>query len=228
LDDSLASRVPTFWGISALEQLQGLPPYEAATTRGSLTTWFSETCANGVPFLEMEDPERQSLHAAITRGAGMRFLPLYDMFNHDNGKLNALTKGDEFGDSIVAVVDIKAGSGIFTSYKGSGATSSEIFQKYGFVEGYPQLWAWKDPVSLREGSFLCLSDDDGGVIINPTESMTADAGTVIGLIDTLLAGAGTHNSNVSMEELEQFSNHFNGCLQSLPTTLAQDTDILNT
>ena len=231
IDASLGSRVPTFWGNAALEELQGLPPYAKAIS-SNLTKWFVETCTdadpdgNFTPFEKLDQPVRQALFAAITRGADMRFLPLYDLFNHDNGLLNTQSEGDKRGDSIVSAMGIPLGSEVYVSYRGGRTTVSEMFQRYGFIEGYPQQWVWADPETLQEERFLCLPD--GAVIINPTEAMTLSTGTTTEVLGFLMDGAEQHNSKATVVELEQFKQHFQGLLESLPTIVGEDIRIVAT
>jgi hypothetical protein len=77
---------------------------------------------------EVDHPDRQAVHATITimRVAGMRSLPIYDPLNRDNGELSTKSKGDSLGNSIVATVDINAGS---ESFFFRGKISSDIFSR---------------------------------------------------------------------------------------------------
>lgn len=148
MDASLETRIPTVWSDLALEELQGLPPYDSSSSSSSsLTDWFSKTCAGGTPFDQLDDASRHSLLAAITRSAGMRFLPIFDLLNHHNGKLNTRSNAISTGNQLFALVDIAKGSDIYLSYRGQRSTSCDIFSRYGFVESWPQQWAWVDDKS---------------------------------------------------------------------------------
>lgn len=224
LDGSLSSRIPTVWHNSAIDELQGLPPFKK-TKQTTLVDWFVETCADGKPFADLDVADRQSLHAAITRGASMRFLPLYDLINHDNGEMNIHFLGDELGVRISAAVHIPAGSEILISYRGGTATVSDVFERYGFVEPYPQQWAWIDEETSTERRFLLLPNDVA--IIGPLpEKMTSIIGTAVQPLSDIEAQAESHNMKLSLQMLNQFADSARRLLLSLPTTADEDAAIL--
>jgi hypothetical protein len=256
MDDSLNlnARIPTVWHASALAELQDFPPHQALLD-SSLTAWFTESCAhvqvnvngndNGtlhnIPsFDQLHESHRQALQAAITRAAGMRFLPFYDLFNHDNGQLNTASLGDIRGDSIVTTVDVSKGSELFVSYRGGRSTSSDMFSRYGFLEGYPQQWtSWTtttniaaddtddavppSPLPHQEERFMILSESV--VILNPPDSLTTDViGTVPQPIhnnNNLLTSAERHNAKLSRVELERFIHTFGSLVASTTTSTSQ-------
>lgn len=69
-----------------------------------------------------------------------------DLMNHHNGKINTrLQKSDDGGLLVIALTDIAANEPIYNTYARSGWESSvDVFNTYGFVEDYPQLWQWGD------------------------------------------------------------------------------------
>lgn len=232
MDESLNTRIPSLWSDSALQELQGLPPYAKTQSGPSLTSWYAETCAPSgkSSFDQLDHACRQSLLAAITRSAGMRFLPIFDLLNHHNGKLNTRSMATLEGNQIFALVDIPKGSEIFLSYRGQRETSSDIFLKYGFIESWPQQWAWFDDdepgTHSKEQRFLLLPN--GSVAIYPPESMTLPIGSStppLPLAD-LQSNAERHNMQLDLSELIQFQDSCQRLLTSLPTTSDADESIL--
>mmetsp|Transcript_39263 Transcript_39263/g.66926 ORF Transcript_39263/g.66926 Transcript_39263/m.66926 type:complete len:423 (-) Transcript_39263:34-1302(-) len=234
MDDSLSTRIPTVWSSIAISEAQGLPPFDRIDTEfPSLTDWFSKTCAGGKPFEEMEDPVRQSLLAAVTRAAGMRFLPLLDLLNHHNGLLNTISHADEKGNTLRASRKIATGEEIYHSYRGGKGTSSELFRRYGFIEEWPQQYSWIDQDTGKEELRFLLAADDVAMIY-PPDSLTSQIGSnnnngdVIALLSNLRTGDGVqlHNKDLSMERLTQFVNTAARILTSAPTSVEEDKIIL--
>lgn len=224
MDTSLATRIPSVWHRSVLDELQGLPP-AADATESSLTDWFSQTCAGGKPFAELEGPMQQSLLAAVTRSAGMRFLPIFDLLNHHNGKLNTKSHADIHGNTVTATKDILKGEEIFNSYRGGRTTSSDIFRRYGFVEPWPQQWAWTDRLTSNEIRFLLLPD--GSVAISPPDSMSSRIGQESPELCDLRAEVDNHNMELSVEQLARFDHAGRSLLISIPTTVEEDVAVLS-
>ncbi|CAB9517244.1 expressed unknown protein [Seminavis robusta] len=231
MDDSLDTRIPTIWN-SALTELQGLLP--DAAQGSSMATWFSNSCAGGTPFDQLDPAARQSLLAAITRSAGMRFLPVFDLMNHHNGLLNTRSNAAVDGNSVFAAVDIPKGSEIFNSYKGGLATSSDIFRRYGFVESWPQQWTWTDTDAIatsattteaKEERFLLLPDNV--VVIYPPASMTDQIGVTAPLpLANWQADSKLHNLQLGADKLAGFAESAKRLLESLPSTAEEDTLLL--
>jgi len=195
LDDSLSSRVPSLWNELALAELQGLPPY--GSTDG-LTDWYSSNCADGVSFSNLPRSSRQALLAAITRAAGLRFLPVYDLLNHHNGMLNTQSFATLKGDTITTTADIQKGEEIFMSYRSDGGTSTM--------------------------QFLILPDQI--VTMYPPPSMLSQIGHNTLNIDDLLAKTEKHNQGLSTRQLMHFSKVGVDLIATLNTTVEEDTVIL--
>lgn len=221
MDESLGASIPTVWQPAVLAELQGLLPDTSAT---SLTQWFSTNCAGNIPFDQLDHASRQSLLAAITRSAGMRFLPIFDLMNHHNGKLNTRSNASVDGNSVFAAVDIPKGAEVFVSYRGERATSSDVFRRYGFIEAWPQQWAWTDAVTSREERFLLLPENV--VAIYPPESMTLHIGVTAPLLTYFQADAEAHNRQLESHELVGFYDSAKRLLESLPSTAEEDGAIL--
>eukprot|EP00804_Cyclotella_cryptica_P014244 CCRYP_005652-RA/>CCRYP_005652-RA protein AED:0.02 eAED:0.02 QI:49/0/0.5/1/1/1/2/0/421 len=141
-DDSLGSRVPSEWRTDrrAMTELQGLPP--SGQTHRHIE-WFRSHCKAGQ---EPSDLEIRAFKIFLTRAADMGLIPMYDLMNHHNGKINTrLQKSDDGGLLVIALTDIAPNEPIYNTYARSGWESSvDVFNTYGFVEDYPQLWQWGD------------------------------------------------------------------------------------
>jgi len=225
MDDSLQTRIPSVWNTSVLGELQGLPP-AADSMQSSLTDWFSQTCADGKPFVEMEGSTQQSLLAAVTRSAGMRFLPIFDLLQHHNGNLNTKSHASKEGNTVTSAKDISDGEEIFNSYRGERTTSSDIFRRYGFVESWPQQWAWVDIETSKEVRFLLLPDRY--VAISPSASMTSHIGQEASpTLREFQEEVEKHNMYLSAEQVTQFDTAGRSLLKSLPTTGKEDATIVS-
>ena len=177
MDDSLGTRIPLVWGESATKELQGLPPSssnEIDRQQPTLKDWFCENCAGGKSFESLDKPTQQSLMAVITRAAGMRFMPIFDMLNHHNGLMNVMSSATVDGNSLTTTRDIATGEEIFLSYRGGRELSSDMLRRYGFIEHWPQQWAWVDLVTSKEERFLLMPN--GSVAIDPPDSITSRIG----------------------------------------------------
>ncbi|KAI2509618.1 SET domain-containing protein [Fragilaria crotonensis] len=242
MDESLATRIPTVWSHAALQELQGLPPYSNTQDNGpSLTDWFSNTCAGGTPYDQLDDASRHSLLAAITRSAGMRFLPIFDLLNHHNGKLNTRSDATKHGNHLFALVDIPKGSELYLSYRGQRSTSSDIFLRYGFVEAWPQQWSWTEegttamedgqapsPLSLMMNNMdhRILVLPSGAVAIHPSESMTLWIGSTTmtpPTLEELEDQVDRHNMLLPTTELEQFRD---SAIARLETLSSVEDDVI--
>jgi len=149
-DDSSGSHIPSQWDRSesgrAIQELQGLPP--SGDTHRHLD-WYQSACIGEGK--EMSDVEMKAFKMFLTRAADIGLVPMYDLMNHHNGKINTKLQRDESGGlKVIASHDIPANYPIYNTYARSGIESTvEVFNTYGFVEDYPQLWRWSD-VNLAE------------------------------------------------------------------------------
>ncbi|EED89622.1 predicted protein [Thalassiosira pseudonana CCMP1335] len=141
-DDSTGSRVPSQWDPEgrAVKELEGLPPY-GETHRH--INWYKGSCRGGK---ELNEIEWKAFMMFLTRAADLGLVPIYDLMNHHNGKINTkLERDSEGGLRVIALTDISANSPIYNTYARSGWESTvDTFNTYGFVEDYPQLWVWTD------------------------------------------------------------------------------------
>lgn len=144
-DDSSGNHIPTQWDRSngpgrAMKELQHLPP--AGDTHNNVD-WFMESCLKGK---EPSDLDWKGLMMLITRASDIGLVPMYDLMNHHNGLINTrLLRDGEGGLYVIALNDIPAYAPIYNTYAREGIESSvDVFNTYGFVEAYPQLWRWND------------------------------------------------------------------------------------
>ena len=144
-DDSSGSHVPTQWDRSngpgrAMNELQGLPP--AGDTHKHVD-WYQGVCLKGKDMTELD---WKALTMFLTRSADLGLVPMYDLMNHHNGLINTKLQVDQEGAlSVLALTDIPADAPIYNTYARSGMESTvDVFNTYGFVEDYPQLWRWDD------------------------------------------------------------------------------------
>jgi len=140
------TRIPTQWkqhgqpGSRAIQELQNLPP--TGDTHRHIE-WYSSACNNDQ---ELSNVQLQALMMFLTRAADRGIVPMYDLMNHQNGLINTRLAVDELGGlSVIASTDIEVNEPIYNTYARGGMESSvDVFNSYGFVEDYPQLWRWSD------------------------------------------------------------------------------------
>jgi hypothetical protein len=150
------TRVPTQWnkegqpGSRAITELQGLPP--SGETHRHID-WYSSACNNSK---DLTDVQLQAFMMFLTRAADLGMVPMYDLMNHHNGLINTRLAVDELGGlSVIASTHIQVNEPIYNTYaRGGGESSVDVFDTYGFVEDYPQLWRWSDVDMVR------LTEDD--------------------------------------------------------------------
>jgi len=138
-DDSSGHNIPSQWDRSgrAMDELQGLPP--SGETHRHIN-WYQDACKEGK---EMSDLDWKALIMFLTRAADIGLVPMYDLMNHHNGRINTRLEVDgERALSVIALTDIPAGEPIYA--RGGMESSVDGFNTYGFVEDYPQLWEWND------------------------------------------------------------------------------------
>jgi hypothetical protein len=95
---------------------------------------------------EMTDLDFGAFKIILTRAMDSGIVPMYDLMNRHNGKINTYIKEDgDGGVYVMSLLDIPAGFPIYNTYGRSGSQSTnDLFTTYGFVEDYPQLWRWND------------------------------------------------------------------------------------
>eukprot|EP00553_Chaetoceros_curvisetus_P011215 CAMPEP_0204642240 /NCGR_PEP_ID=MMETSP0717-20131115/51580_1 /ASSEMBLY_ACC=CAM_ASM_000666 /TAXON_ID=230516 /ORGANISM="Chaetoceros curvisetus" /LENGTH=375 /DNA_ID=CAMNT_0051662999 /DNA_START=664 /DNA_END=1791 /DNA_ORIENTATION=+ len=168
------TQIPSQWiregqpGSRAIKELQGLPP--AGQTHRHIN-WFTTACNNSQ---EVTSIQFKALMMFVTRACDLGLVPLYDLANHHNGLINTrLATDDEGGLSMIASTAIEANEPIYNTYaRGGGGSTVDVFNSYGFVEDYPQLWRWSDVDMTRLveedpnhafGRYVGPNGDDQGV-----------------------------------------------------------------
>lgn len=146
-DDQSGSHLPMNWereGRLIMEELQGLPP--TGDTHNHVD-WYKEACLHGQED-SMSDLDWRALGMYLTHGADIGMIPMHDLMNYHNNKINTRLQredGDTGGLAVVSLVDIPAGTPIYNSCaRGGWKSSDHVFNDYGYVEDYPQLWRWTD------------------------------------------------------------------------------------
>jgi hypothetical protein len=141
----------------------GLPPQQ--NLKGYEDTWLQECRGDDTPLA------RAAFYQFTSRDEDTLMVPFYDMHNHSNDpkKLNTISykpkkKGRPF--VLRALRDIAPGEQIYISYNRchrcwfdeeyTGCTSyshygtSEVFDVFGFVEDFPQMWKFRMNVDDEE------------------------------------------------------------------------------
>ena len=154
-------------------QHQSLPPAYMSTW---LTEDFYEDC-NGDPEDEIA---AKAAMLVVMRADDDLLVPVYDMYNHRNGKYyntNMIINRGK-GYKIVAKQDIHPGDQIYNSYnmcaqcggRRDGYGTPEIFRDYGFIENFPQRWNFEEQEFLVD---LFKNDKTGEISVRwgkkPTE-----------------------------------------------------------
>jgi len=140
------TRTPTQWktedqaGSRAIQELQGLPP--TGDTHRHIN-WYTSACNDSE---ELTPIQLKAFVMFLTRAADRGMVPMYDLMNHHNGLINTRLQIDEEGGmSVIAATAIEENEPIYNTYsRGGGESTVDVFNTYGFVEDYPQLWRWSD------------------------------------------------------------------------------------
>jgi hypothetical protein len=216
LDDSIInSRLPTLWGASALEELQGLPPQEDATRH---VRWFLEDCKG-----QLDDQvTQQALLCFITRASAVGMVPIYDLLNHHNGERNAKLQLTEMGVELIAFEPIPAGQQIYLSYGIKSA--STMFRDYGFVEPWPQIWMWTDSSSSDRHTFALFPDSVAAIY--PDQSFLSEFWRTHTPLQQMQERAIQYTRELPPDALIHFRTAATVLLEGLPTSIEEDILIL--
>ncbi|KAL9184621.1 hypothetical protein ACHAXT_012591 [Thalassiosira profunda] len=236
-DDSAGTRIPSQWDKSdgpgsAVAELQGLPP---SGSEHRHSNWYQSACQEDGA--EMTEEDWRALLLYLTRAADIGLVPIYDLMNHHTGLINTVLQRDESGGlSVVAAIDIAAGESIYNRYASSGFESTtDLWDTYGFVEEYPQLWRWSDeklaqnPVRYGTGGLEPNSEHYEVLVISPTlaalaptKELVQPLGNMRRSLDEwqeLIVG---HNANVRSAFVDDLRDSAKTMLDGLPTTIAED------
>jgi len=171
-------QIPAAYSVQArqiLRTIQGRRPTEeemdgsTTTTTTQKKSWYS-CCSLFHPIVDwidddfiqrgcIEEGDMDAHHAValtIQRGFDTQLIPIWDMVNHDNNRLNLDSNSihDEEGFKVWTSEVIPEGEELFASHNfcfdcledGSGDNWGlpGIFRDFGFVEDYPQYWPFQD------------------------------------------------------------------------------------
>ncbi|CAB9520462.1 expressed unknown protein [Seminavis robusta] len=115
-----------------------------------LVDWIEEQFVQTKCITPSKPEEVQAVALTIQRGYDSEFIPVWDMVNHHNGKLNVDNtplRSDE-GVRAWAMAPIHVGDELFATYNyctdcyniGDDWGTPGIFRDFGFVEELPQVW----------------------------------------------------------------------------------------
>jgi len=161
LNNQSRSQLPATWSEKSKVLLRGLfPPDDDGVD------WIDFDFKGGC--FEFNDPFEEHVVALIKqRGYDTALIPLWDMVNHDNGKINTDNTSiyDKDGIRVISSRAIKKSEEIFASYDKCLDCSdlstywgtNEILRDFGFVESYPRRVIYYD-----EGIWFEVWEGAGG------------------------------------------------------------------
>jgi hypothetical protein len=118
--------------------------------------------------------QEHAVALSAQRGYDSEFIPLWDMVNHDNGKLNTANSpihSDEGIFKVWATQPIAAGEEIYATYNfctdcldmGYEWGTSGIYRDFGFVERPPQVWNLADQIYFEVIEEVKVEEDGDDV-----------------------------------------------------------------
>jgi hypothetical protein len=244
-DDNSGSHLPMNWHQEEhailLDEFQGLPP--TGDTHNHIN-WYQRECVQNE---QLTDLDWRALGMYLTRAADIGMVPMYDLMNFHNGNINTRMQrdADDTGLVVVSSTDISAGTPIYNSCSRGGWKSSDhVFNDYGYVEDYPQLWRWTDdewhnlPHEEWDNAYANNADFEPNVpayevlVVSPTLAAISPSKQLVGMI-----GHGHRSLEEWQREID--AHHANlraprarairavaKVLEMLPTTIEQDEVLL--
>ncbi len=241
-DDGSSTRIPSRWDrhYGAISEPQGLPP--TGQTHSPVDR-YQRSCLQG---REPTGMEWKAMNMYVTRTADIGLVPMYSTLNHHNGKVNTRSERDgEGGLSVFALHDIPPNTPLYLTYARSGLDSSvDVFNTYGFVEDYPQLWRWSDDdldMMLQENpayaksrysdrystpnydhyEILVVSTTLAAIL--PSKKLTGPLGNhPVSLKEWEQKIKIHHNMNLDKSHTKVLHDSAKSLLSSLPTSIEQD------
>ena len=213
LDHIGRQRLPADFISEVMLEFQGLLSTEEATRH---IRWFDQRCEG-----ELDVMAKQSLVAFISRASEVGMVPIYDLFNHHNGKRNAkLTLTGEGVQLLVFGDGISTGDEIYLSY--GLKTASTMYRDYGFVEEWPTAWNFQ---TAEGNNFAFLQFPNGIVAINPSADLLRAVWQSNISLEEYVLLATTHTESLSSADLEIFvvaveNEHFPTTFEGDEITLA--------
>lgn len=208
LDHIGGQRLPADFVGEVLQELQGLMTKQDATRH---LRWFDQRCDG-----ELDVSAKKSLVAFISRASEVGMIPIYDLFNHHNGKRNAKLALTEEGVKLLVVGDgISSGDEIYLSY--GLKTASTMYRDYGFVEEWPTAWNFQ---TVEGNNFAFLQFPNDVVAINPSADLLRAVWQSNISLEEYLSMAKTHTESLSSADLETFVTAVEN--EHFPTTCEGD------
>jgi len=153
--DQPSGMIPSDWSVKGRRIFQDvlggtqqtIPPIYATSWKDD--DWFND--CNGDPEDELG---MKAAMLVVSRADDDLLVPVYDMYNHRNGKYYnshmKVIRGVNY--QVTARRDIQPGEQIYNSYnmcdecggRRDGYGTPELFRDYGFVEEFPQRWNFED------------------------------------------------------------------------------------
>jgi hypothetical protein len=172
-----------------------------------------------------------------------------------NGKINTYLRQDGYGGLyVIALTDIPAGMPIYLTYARSGWESTiQIFNTWGFVEDYPQLWRWTDDDNaadheltledLTHKHYATTAEDYSPSYVNhhnhevliltpslaalgPSKALTEYLGNAQITLDEWERQINTHHIYLRSSYVNDIHDSATRLLHSLPTTIDEDVILL--
>mmetsp|Transcript_563 Transcript_563/g.867 ORF Transcript_563/g.867 Transcript_563/m.867 type:complete len:398 (+) Transcript_563:33-1226(+) len=208
LDYIGGQRLPADFVSDVLLDLQGLLTSQDVTRH---IHWFDQRCDG-----ELDVTAKQSLVAFISRASEVGMIPIYDLFNHHNGKRNAKLSLTDEGVQLLVVGDgISSGDEIYLSY--GLKTASTMYRDYGFVEVWPTAWNFQ---TAEGNNFAFLKFPNGIVAINPSADLLRVVWQSNISLEEYLLLATEHTESLSSTDLETFAKAVEN--EHFPTTFEVD------
>jgi hypothetical protein len=151
LETQKPGQLPAMWSESGQNLLRKVTP---KGKKAILLDWMDKHKESGC-IQSGNVFEEHAMEIIIQRGFDTFLIPVYDMVNHNNGRVNTENSpmDSEEGIKVWASKSIPAGEEIFMSYNFFADRSGteniwgtpEILRDFGFVESYPQRWTFREP-----------------------------------------------------------------------------------
>jgi spermidine synthase len=169
--------IPSDWSVKGRKlfqdilggQRQTVPPIYA-------TSWLEEDWYEDCHGDPKDELSGKAAMLVVSRADDDLLVPVYDMYNHRNGKYyNTIMKPDRGHNyEVTARKDIQPGDQIYNSYnmcetcggRKNGYGTPEVFRDYGFLEDFPQRWNFEEQDFMFD---LSVSETSGEIEVTWSE-----------------------------------------------------------
>lgn len=211
-------RLPAVWDSAALAELQGIAPTKHVSRH---IQWLLQECIGEGGWFD--EATIKALVTFISRACQVGLVPVYDLLNHHNGKRNAKLQVEDDGVYLHVVGGaVSQGDPLFLSY--GIKTASTMYRDYAFIEEWPTFFNFQDASSGNNFAFVLFPDNV--VAINPTTQFLQELYHSNMPLDKYQARARQHMESLPSNDLIRFAKAARAWLNALPTTLQEDTEIL--